>query len=48
MSKVIFTRVTPVHGPAQAIQTGPGNVSLLLLWTVFAEQAPLPGHLFLS
>ena len=47
MSKGIFTRVTPVPGPAQSIQTGPGNVSLLLLRTVFAEQAPLPGHLFL-
>ena len=39
---------TPDPVPAQSIQTGQGNLSLLLLHTVSAKQAPLRGQLLLS
>ena len=47
-NKLYFICFTPVPGSAESIQTGPGNLSLLLLPTVSAKEAPLPGQLFFS
>ena len=43
-----FTFFKPIPGPAQLFSTGHGILFLLLLPTVSAQQAPLPGQLLLS